>query len=336
MKQLAMIGSGVALTLAAGYFGLSTYNANQAEQQIQDWVYDMALDDKLSWESISSSPFGGRISLHNVALELGDAEPALQVAKVTLSDVIDDELQTQLRLSLKGITTSQQALESASTISYWVGGNLGRAAREVGPNLTALKPFDTELFFNINDDEGSLQAEFAVDIPELFTGRINQRISNQRNLNRKLRDVFVEVADADNPNEILAQLLSLEKSINRAALDEFSVSIKDRGMLERSIALFQRYNTPLDPTAGDVGAQRQAHYERLVTREKKKCSREKVDTYISSACDVLEELLLGKANGIELSYEPEGPVKLQEVLIFSDFKNNKRLWRRMNAQLRTI
>lgn len=269
MKQLAMIGGGVALALAAGYFGLSTYSASQAEQQIQDWVYDMELDDKLSWESISSSPFGGRISLHNVELELGDAEPALQIAKVTLSDVIDKEQQTQIRLSLTGVSTSSQALENASALSYWVGGNIGRAAREVSPNLTSVKPFDTELFFNINDDEGSLQAEVSVDIPELFAGRINQRISNQRNLNRKLRDVFVEVADADNPNEILAELMSLEKTINRAELEEFSVSLQDRGMLARSIALYQRYNTPLDPTAGDGEAQRQTHYERLVTRERK-------------------------------------------------------------------
>lgn len=336
MKQLAMIGGGVALALAAGYFGLSTYSASQAEQQIQDWVYDMELDDKLSWESISSSPFGGRISLHNVELELGDAEPALQIAKVTLSDVIDKEQQTQIRLSLTGVSTSSQALENASALSYWVGGNIGRAAREVSPNLTSVKPFDTELFFNINDDEGSLQAEVSVDIPELFAGRINQRISNQRNLNRKLRDVFVEVADADNPNEILAELMSLEKTINRAELEEFSVSLQDRGMLARSIALYQRYNTPLDPTAGDGEAQRQTHYERLVTREKKNCSREKIDSYVENACDVFEEILLGKANGVEFSYEPESPLRLQDMLSLSNFKNNKRLLRRMNAQLRAI
>lgn len=336
MKHLAMIGGGVALTVVAGYFGLSTYSANQAEQQIQDWVYDMDLDDKLRWESISSSPFGGRISIHNVELELGDSEPAVQVTKVTLSDVIDEEQQSQLRLSLKGIITSQQALESASAMSYWVGGDIGRAARNVSPSLTAVKPFDTEVFFNINDDEGSLQAEISFDIPELFAGRINQRISNQRNFNRKLRDVFIAVADAESPNEILAELASLDKSINRAALDEFSVSIEDRGMLARSIALYQRYNTPLDPTAGDVEAQRQTHYERLVAREKKKCSREKIDTYVSNACDVFEDVLLGKANGVELSYEPESPVKLQDMFTLSDFRNNKRLWRRMNGQLRSI
>ena len=340
MKRLALIGGGAAVVLAAAYFGLSTYSGKQAEKRLEDWVYDMELDDQLSWESVSASPLGGRININSLELDSGGDDPVLRVAKVTISEVVDSDEQSQMRLRLQGIETGQEALSGLSSLSRMAGGNFGRAAHNFAPalnsGLMALKPFDAELFVSVDDEDGILESELSIVLPELFDTHIAYRLEKQRDLNRTLRRLPDDLAEAEGLYQVLAELGTLDESLKRAEIGRVTFSIKDRGMLARSIALHQRYNTPLDPTAGSPEEQRQAHYERQVERGIKDCERDELGRGLDNVCELLEKALLGKIDGVELSIEPHEPVRLQDLAKLDNPRMAKRLATRLNLQLNSL
>lgn len=340
MNRFALMGGGAAVVLAAAYFGLSAYSGKQAEKRLEDWVYDMELDDQLSWDSVSSSPFGGSFSIAGLELDSGADEPAVRIAKVTVSELVDSDERSQVRLRFQGIDAGQEALSGLSNLSRMAGGNLGRAAHNFVPALNSglmtLKPFDAELFVNVDDDDGSLESELFIGLPELFDSRISYRLDKQRDLNRTLRRLPDDLAEAEGLYQVLGQLGALDESLKRAEIGRITLSVKDRGMLARSVALQQRYNTPLDPTAGNAEGQRQAHYERQVERGVKECERDELGRGLDNVCELLEQVLLGKIDGVELSIEPDEPVRLQDLAKLDNPRTAKRLVERLNPQLSSL
>lgn len=340
MKRLALIGGGAAVVLAATYFGLSAYSSKQAEKRLEDWVYDMELDDKLSWSSVSASPFGGSVSIAGLELDSGADEPALRIAKVTLSELVDSDERSQARLRFQGVEAGREALSGLSSLSRMAGGNLGRAAHSFAPALNSglmtLKPFDAELFVNVDDEDGSLESEVFIGLPEMFDSRISYRLDNQRDLNRTLRRLPDDLAEAEGLYQVLAQLEALDESLKRAEIGRITLSIQDRGMLARSIALQQRYNTPLDPTAGDAEGQRQKHYERQVERGVKQCEGDELGRGLDNVCELLEQVLLGKVDGVELNIAPDEPVRLLDLAKLDSPRAAKRLVERLNPQLNSL
>lgn len=340
MNRFALMGGGAAVVLAAAYFGLSAYSGKQAEKRLEDWVYDMELDDQLSWDSVSSSPFGGSFSIAGLELDSGADEPAVRIAKVTVSELVDSDERSQVRLRFQGVDAGQEALSGLSNLSRMAGGNLGRAAHNFVPALNSglmtLKPFDAELFVNVDDDDGSLESELFIGLPELFDSRISYRLDKQRDLNRTLRRLPDDLAETEGLYQVLGQLGGLDESLKRAEIGRITLSVKDRGMLARSVALQQRYNTPLDPTAGDAEGQRQAHYERQVERGVKECERDELGRGLDNVCELLEKVLLGKVDGVELNIEPDEPVRLQDLAKLDNPRTAKRLVERLNPQLSSL
>ncbi|MBU1332289.1 MAG: YdgA family protein [Gammaproteobacteria bacterium] len=346
-KHLPLIvGASATVILAAGYFGLSAYSSKQAQKHLEDWVYEVSLDEKLSWRSVSASPFGGNVSIRDVELELGKNEPALRAAELIISERISDENQSRLRLQLKGIEADTAAINGLRGLGALASRNidreLARASHNFEPALSSglatLKPFDMELFVDVDDDAGTVEAEIAIALPELFDSRMSYSLSKQRDLNRKLKRLEDDLDGEDNPYRLIAKLQELAESIERAELANVRVSLQDRGMLERSIALYQRYNTPLDPTAGSADSQRSEHYAKMVERTVKNCQRESKDLpkSMDSSCDLLEDVLMEKVSGIVLSIEPTESVRLSDLAKLDNARQGKRVLERLNPELESL
>jgi hypothetical protein len=343
-KRLALIGGGAVLLLTVGYFGLSAYSSKEAQKRLEDWSYDVELDDKLSWVSVSASPFGGRVSISDLELDLGKNQPTLRAAEVVISELVKDDEQTRVRLRFRGIEADSAAFANLRDLGVMAGRGidrgLARAAHGFEPalnsGLVALKPFDLELFVDIDDDAGTVETEFLVSLPELFDTRFSYRLSNQRGLNRQLSRLESDLADADNIAQFLSSLESLANSLERAEIASVRASFRDRGMVERSIALQQRYNTPLDPTAGSADKQRAAHYEKQVLRIVKECEREVPVKSLDNACELLGKVMLGKEDGLELSLKPSERVRLQDLAKFDNPRTGKRLLERLNPRLDSL
>ncbi|HWV09483.1 MAG TPA: hypothetical protein VN156_08075 [Pseudomonas sp.] len=345
-NRLPLIIAAGAVVIAGGYFGLSVYAGKQAQKHLEDWVYDMSLDDKLSWESVSSSPLGGRVSIAGLEVEMGQNKPNLQIAEVVISERVEDDTQTRVRLQLKGIEADSSAFRDLRSLSAMAGGSLNRefarASHGFEPalnsGLATLKPFDLEMYFNVDDDAGTLETELAIALPELFDTRVSYRLDNQRDLNRNLKRLGDDIDGESNLFELLGQLEVLGRSLERAEIGSIRVSLQDRGMLERSIALHQRYNTPLDPTAGSADKQRRAHYEQLVADTVKNCERESRDLPkgMDNGCELVSKVMLGKVDGVELIMEPKESVRLTDLAKLDDARSGKRVLERLNPQLDSL
>ncbi|TRO11101.1 hypothetical protein EQ836_13575 [Ectopseudomonas mendocina] len=338
-KRLVAVAGGAVVLLVAGYWGLSAQAGKQAEKRLEDWAYDMELDDKLRWQSVSSSPFGGRVSIHGIELETGRKQPALRVAELVVSDVLQDDERSRIRLQFKGVEADDSAYANLRGIGALAGGDVRRAMHGFEPALSsgllALKPSDLELYVDIDDNAGTLESELAVDLPELFETRINYQLNNQRGLNKQLSRLQDDLADADNIFQALGLLEEVGQGLQRAEIASVTFTFKDHGMVKRSIALQQRYNTPLDPTAGSADKQRERHYERLVNEMVRNCEGEDIGRSLEDACELMGDLLRGDAKGLELSLRPD-KVRLFDLGKVSNDRSAKRLIERLNPKLSSL
>lgn len=345
-KRLSMIAGAAVVVLVAGYFGLSAYSSSQAEKLIEDWVYEHKLENNLRWKSVSSSLFGGRITISELQVEDAESEQSLQVAEVIISDRSINDERTRLRLRFNGVETDARTLGGLSNLDELAGDSFGRGMATVSgfkpaliSGLTEVKPYDVEIYVDIDDDAGTLAAELAVDLPELFDSRVSYRLMNLRDLNRKLQSLSKSFGgDASEQMAFMIELGELASSVKRAELQSASISVKDRGMIERSIALYQRYNTPLNPSEGNPEKQRKAHYEKFVEQSEKDCNRDKdyLPKSMAGSCKLLRKALLGKISGVELKVEPKDRVYQRELDDLQDIHRSKRLLDRLNLRIDSI
>lgn len=338
-KRLVAVAGGAVVLLVAGYWGLSAQAGKRAEKRLEDWAYDMELDDKLHWQSVSSSPFGGRVTIHGVELETGRNQPALRVAELIVSDALQDDERSRIRLQFKGIEADDSAYADLRGIGALAGGDVRRAMHGFEPALSSglltLKPSDLELYVDIDDKAGTLESELAVDLPELFETRINYQLTNQRGLNKQLSRLQDDLADADNIFQALGLLEGVGQGLQRAELASVTLAFKDRGMVKRSIALQQRYNTPLDPTAGSADEQRERHYQRHVEQMVRNCQAEDLGRSLEDACELMGDVLRGDAKGLELSLRPD-KVRLADLGKINSERSAKRLIERLNPKLSSL
>lgn len=344
-NRLPLIAGVTAVVLAGGYFGLSAYSSKQAEKQLQDWAYETKMDEHLSWRSVSASPFGGRITVTDVELNLGKNEPRLQVAELVISERLVEEKRTRLRLQFNGLQADDNALGNLRQLGAMAGSgldrSLGRASYGFAPTLNSglaeLKPFDLEVFVDLDDAAGTVQSELSVRLPELFSTHFHYQLANVRNFNRDLQRFSEHLGDDKAMRAIDRELPELLRDLETAELKSVKVGVKDLGMAQRSIALYQRYNTPLDPSAGSADKQRSEHYERVVEQAEKNCSRNLGDlpTSLESSCELLGKFLKGKISGVELSVEPTERVRLSDLGRL-DGARSKRMLERLNPQFDSL
>lgn len=342
-NRLPLIAGATVLVLAGGYFGLSTYSAKQAEKQLQDWAYETELDEYLSWQSVSSSPLGGRITVSAIELNFGKGQPSLHAAELVISDRQLDDSQTRVRLQLKGLQVDGEALGNLRRLGALAGGSLNRGLAGVShrfepalnSGLAELKPFDVELFVDLDDDAGSLETEVKISLPELFSTRISYQLANLRDLNRSLQRLAEDIGDED---ALSRELPELFEGLEGAELKAARFGFQDLGMAQRSIALYQRYNTPLDPTAGSAEQQRSQHYARVVEEAEKNCARnlDELPSSLEDTCGLLGQFLQGKLAGVELSLEPAERVRLADLAQLDNPSRGKRMLERLNPQLDSL
>ncbi len=337
MNRLPLMIGAAVVVLAGGYFGLSAYSSSQANALLEDWVYDHGLDEQLSWDSVSSSPLGGRVTISGLRAEFGKNQPDLRAEQLVISDRDISDEQTRIRLHFEGVQTDSSALSALNSLTGGFG-LLRGFAPAVSSGLTELKPFDLELFVDIDDDAGTLETDLFVGMPELFDSRLSYRLSNLRDLNRTLRRLAEDLGGNASPFGFAGPLGELTSSVERAELERTMLSLQDRGLAARSIALYQRYNTPLDPSAGSAEHQRKAYYEKVVAEAKENCDREvkALPGGFRDACELMSELMLGEVNGIQLTVEPEKRVLLTDLTDLQDERRRERLLDRLDPQLDSL
>jgi hypothetical protein len=342
-KRLLVPAAAVAI-VAAGYFGLCAYASKQAQKRLDDFVYDNHLSGAISWDSVSSSPLGGKVVLKGVEFGEGKAG-GLRADKVTLTDLINNDSRSRVRIEATGVQASNGSLQGLQELGAMasmmgMGGGL-RGVNSFGPLLSSgrneLKPFDLMLSVDLDDDATRATGETFVDMPDLFTFSASYRMDNVKGLHRAVNDL--QHGDKSSGYEVLGLAVQgVQGAFARAELSDLKVSFKDKGMVKRSALLQQRYATPLDPTAGSADKQRQAWFEKSLDKWQKSCEsgmRENAPM-LSDGCELMVKLFKGKNDGIELTIDPKDPVRVMDLMSVFGGGNSRRLLERLNPEVSSL
>lgn len=342
-KRLLVPAAAVAI-VAAGYFGLCAYAGKQAQKRLDDFVYDNHLNGAISWASVSASPLGGKVVLMGVEFGKGKAG-GLRADKVTLTDLINNDSRSRVRIEATGVQASNGSLPGLQELGAMasmmgMGGGL-RGVNNFGPLLSSgrneLKPFDLMLSVDLDDDATRATGETFLDMPDLFTFSASYRMDNVKDLHRAVNDL--QHSDKSSGYGMLGLAVQgVQGAFARAELSDLKVSFKDKGMVKRSALLQQRYATPLDPTAGSADKQRQAWFEKSLDNWQKSCEsgmRENAPM-LSDGCELMVKLFKGKNDGIELTIDPKDPVRVMDLMSVFGGGNGRRVLERLNPEVSSL
>ncbi|MDX1722625.1 MAG: hypothetical protein R3355_05860 [Pseudomonas sp.] len=345
-QQLKFIVPGAALVLLlGGYFGLSQVAANSAESRIEDWLYDNELDGQVSWQSVSSSPFGGTVLLKGV--EVMGSEGALKgldlsIQRLQISDLANDREYKSLSLDIQGISFPSSEKGLGQQLNAEVFGNL-----LLDSGRSELQPFDLKLQGRYDNDEQQASYSLSLTLPELLEIESSQTIDKVRDLDSVFSGAVAQasrhssaLARSGISNHLEGDLDTALKRLLSVELGDSAFSLRDLGYFKRSNALHQRYALSLDPTSqDDAETQRQAAFERQMRNKQKSCEENLAPLYrdAEQACASWLATLNGQSDGIRLSSSPEERVRVSDLLNAAQRPDRaERLLTRLNLRIESL
>lgn len=330
-----------------GYFALSAYTNKQAQRRINELVDNNGLAGKVQWGSLSTSLFGGSVSLKDV--EFGDpgSKQMLVARQVTLSKLIDSDKHSRGQVEIVGLSMPPSALSTVSGMGRMVGlGGFGEFGLLLASGKRELQPFDVTLFADIDDDDATFKAKISVDMPELFNAIGEVELNNVNGVSTALRNFQALRNNAVNSQYAALGLLGLGSSLpqtmaaaaSTAELKTVDLSYRDNGFVARSVILQKRYNTPLDPEAGKVTKQQDAYFEQTTKKIQTDCEHtaSALAPGLSDGCELFVDLLNGKNKGLHLTIDPKDKVRVIDLQQTGNGPASKHLWDKLNPRVRSL
>lgn len=326
--NVKLLAGAALVVVVGGYFGLKAYAGHVADQRLRDWLFEHRLQDKVSWQSLSSSPLGGTITLHEVRLSDGPS-----IERLTLSDIKDESTHHRADVQFQGVVFPTDARGRSTALRLPLVGDMLRAS---GRN--ELAPFSGRLKWNVEDENADVG--LALDLPELVDVDVSLSLGQVRRLAEDLTEFVNQQGGKQGLLAPLLLLANLEKGAERAELKELRVDIKDQGYFKRSAALTRRY-LPLDPTAGDFDKQRDQALAAARQRQQQACLQElqTLGTRGKELCTGVVELVAGEEDGLRVSLAPKERVRLGdtlEVALTADPSAAAGLLNRLNLESKSL
>lgn len=193
------------------------------------------------------------------------------------------------------------------------------------------------LFLDLDDDATQATGEILVDMPDLFHFSGSYRMDKVKDLRRTVNDLQ-HVGEMGALEWIGGAAQGLQGAFARAELSQLNVSFKDKGMVKRSALLEQRYATPLDPTAGSADKQRQAWFVKRLDAWQKGCESKMRENapMLSDGCELMVKLFTGKNDGIQLSIDPNAPVRVMDLTNLFGRGNGRPVLERLNPEVSSL
>lgn len=324
--NVKIIAPVVVAVAAVGYFGLSSYAGGKAEKKLEDFLYENRLESYFSWKSVSSSPFGGTVTIKDITIESRELFPVeLSVDKFVIKNFNDDKEHMSADLSLKNVRPTDPDSDFAKGYNRNVFGFLLAASGQ-----TAVEPYDVNVSWNYNERDRTLKTQLAIDLPNLFATHMQLDLEGVRDLKNMLLITQVHPALGVLPS-IPAQFLGMDRrdayrqleDLKNITINGLDMSFKDQGYLQRANLLEQRYNITPTKVDGNIEKERKQLFNEQYEHINDKCIKEYDSGYKNAkkACTAVIGTLFSKEKGFKVSVKPDSKVKLQD---FERLDGNKR------------
>lgn len=341
-KLAIAIPAATVVLFAAGYFGLSSYASGKAEKTIRDFLYDYNLENAVSWKSISSSPFGGTITLKGV--EFDQQKPylvELKADKVVLRDYVDSGKRTRFKIDVSKL----DVIDEQSAFGRMIHDDLFETPL-VASGQTRLEPQNLSFALDFQPDDSKVQASISLDIPKLFKVETSAELGNINNL---LALQYISHAhpaldflpQKGRRHNIYGRYLedTLYQSMQEIQLTRMDFSYRDLGYLKRANLLEQRYNMPLTPVQEDNSKARQTAFNNKYKSMLDECGKKMRNILPDpdKSCKALVGTWMSKEKGLKFSVKPDGRVRLQDFERLDDNEREaRRFIERLNLKLSTL
>lgn len=308
------------------YFGLSSYAGSQAEKKLDDYLYENRLDSYVSWKSVSSSPFGGTVTIKGLTVESKELIPVeLSIEKLVIKNYKDDDDRVSADLYFHEIQPTYPDSDFAKAYNKEIFGPLLLASGQA-----QVAPYDLSVGWDYRPDDRHLTTQINVDLPNLFAGQVKVDLEGVRDIKSAL--FLTQIHPALNvlpgiPNELLGMsnraINELKRDIQSITLNSLDFSFKDQGYLKRANLLEKRYNiTPVKIT-DNAEKEREKLFEKQYKNNYEHCVKEFDSVYKNAkkACKAVIGTWYSQENGFKVAMKPSSKVRLED---FSRLQGSKR------------
>ncbi|TWI56635.1 hypothetical protein IQ22_01087 [Pseudomonas duriflava] len=327
------IGVPVALAIvAASIVGLKAYSASRGEDALRNWLFEHDLQDQVSWRSLSASPLGGSLTLHDVVL----SGAGLTVETVELSNVHDERDSNSADIRLSGVVSDIDSERPVGIVSLLDFDTLMHSS-----GLRKLKPFDVRMQWDYQREEQTVRADFEADLPEMLRIKASLGLNQAKELVEAYSDASDKYGMPSSPLGMGFALMGLlgDKDAGRVELNHLRFEIKDNGYFKRSALLSKRYRFVPGPQSDDWDADREAAFTASMEKHTRACQKEFRDAgkQAREGCEAYTELVSARSEGMSLSFEPDERVRLAELAKVFEHRNRLGpLTERLNLKIDTL
>lgn len=331
--------AGAAIVLAGGYFGLSSYASGQAEKELRDFLYEHKLESAVSWKSLSSSPFGGTITLNQVEVELNMLFPVeLKADRIVVSDFKETDSHKKVRAAFDNVQPIDSSHDFADFLNRQLFGDLLTTSGQ-----TKLDPQNLKIDYDFNSEKRTATLGLTLDTPNLFTVSTQLQLDNVRSeaslgfltrIHPALAFLpgpptgFFGMAHPELDNLLASQLVSME------------FSYRDQGYMKRASALQQRYMAIHEISENPEPARKKAFAEQSRSNLEQ-CMRDVRPLLANAdkACKAITGTATAQEKGFQVSAKPSSQVRLADLGrldLSTDDHDLKRLVDRLNMKFSTL
>jgi hypothetical protein len=314
--RIKLIGGGVLGVLVVGWFALSQYAAGRAEAHIDAALGRHGVRDQVHWETVSASPFGGRVTLADVRVDGALAGESMRIDTVRIDDFVDATERKRAVLHFGGIR-----LESGHSPLGSI-----EAVRATGRH--DFPPASATVRWDLDLDDDTLELSIELAQPALMNASVTLELERVARMLGALEEAGSGARPGrfdgpgagmrpDNPLQALGSVFGLMSLAGEVRLRQASASVHDDGYIARSIALHKRYGIVVSHDGGSPADQREAAFEQTVAEARRQCA---ADLPLSDrdaredACETLIDFASGERKSVRLTLEPQRPLPLGELL----------------------
>lgn len=333
-----IIPAAAVAVLAIGYFGLSSYASSQAEQRLTAFISDNNLEDAVSWKSVSSSPFGGTVTINKVQVENEMLLPVeLLINKVVIKDFNNDSNNNSANILLSKI----QPIDDENEFGQYYHNEIFGMVKAVNEGK-AIAPYDLQVHWHYLAKNKSLKFGVKASAPNVAETEFEGELENIVDLAslsqaRYLHPAFSMIPDVSGGQARYDH--RAEQRFEKTKVKYLAMQFKDQGYLARLNTLEQRYNLAISPVKGDADKQRKelvkAQYKAMVSE----CESNLSEVYsgYQTACTALVGSWLSTEKGFRIVADPKQPVSLSALEdIERNQKKAKKVITDLNISVKTL
>ncbi|OZI37998.1 hypothetical protein CAL29_06475 [Bordetella genomosp. 10] len=293
----------MAVALGVIWFGLGAYASSKAEDRLVAYLDKNGQRGNVQWKSVSASIFGSA-TIKEVTIG-PPGKPMAMIERVRVSDLRDDRDRQSGDVVLENATLPDGKSPLAQFDVFLQAGKADLPAATLNVRWDYRRDDDkADVSIGLQQPQ-AFNVDLSLSLERL--GPATALVSDPSAMGGML--VGIALGGLGRPDRGFAALGDVR-------IKSLGIKLKDDGYVQRSIALYKRYDVPLVPGEGSAGKQRDKQFSDSVKGLRTLCEKKKLLAGAEDnddACKALANFLGGDDKTLKIETNARSPVALAEL-----------------------